>query len=220
MKDNQKEAEFLELFLKDLEAVPPCGPEETAALLQKVTAGDTAARNRLVEGNLPTAVQLAASYARSGVSASELVGEANLALTLAVEQYANDHVPAPVLFAEEAVATEAPDAAGFKQYIEQYVKAYLEDYIEDEKQSENVGTQLAARINLMDEITRKLAERLGREATLEEISKAMEMEPEDVKVLMQMALDAASASVPQEEDEDVFLDEDEGIVEAESEDDM
>lgn len=217
MKERQEDITYFNMYLKELESIPPCDEAEQDALIQKVISGDMDARNRLVEGNLYRALQIAGSYAGSGLSAADLVSEANLALTMAVEQYANDQIPAPLLLEAEPSISTGASASGkdFTAYMEQYVKASLEDYATEEKESDMAGEKLASLINRMDQVTKLLAEKLEREATLEEVSKAMEMEPEDVKVLMKMALEAASSNVPQESEEELYVDEDDSIVETE-----
>ena len=198
MKESKETVQYLDMYLKELEQIAVCEREEQEQLLKQMIAGDMDARNRLVEGNLRRA--------------AELVAEANLALTLAVEQYANDHLPAPALFAEEeAVSGGSVDHPSFVRFTEQYIRASLDDYVEDEHKSEDAGSQIATMMNVMDTVTKKLAEEYGREATLEEVAQVMKMEAEDVKVLMKMALDAVSSAVPQEETEEVYLDEEENL---------
>lgn len=212
MKESKETVQYLDMYLKELEQIAVCEREEQEQLLKQMIAGDPDARNRLVEGNLYRAAEIAAGYVKSGISAAELVAEANLALTLAVEQYANDHLPAPALFAEEeTVGAGAVDPNAFARFTEQYIKASLDDYVEDEQHAKDAGSQMAAMMNVMDTVTKKLAEEYGREATLEEVAKVMKMEQEDVKVLMKMALDAVSSSVPQETEEEVYLDEEENL---------
>ena len=103
------------------------------------------------------------------------------------------------------------DHPSFVRFTEQYIRASLDDYVEDEHKSEDAGSQIATMMNVMDTVTKKLAEEYGREATLEEVAQVMKMEAEDVKVLMKMALDAVSSAVPQEETEEVYLDEEENL---------
>ncbi|MBQ7433553.1 MAG: RNA polymerase subunit sigma-70 [Lachnospiraceae bacterium] len=212
MKESKETVQYLDMYLKELEQIAVCEREEQERLLKQMVAGDLDARNRLVEGNLRRAAEIAAGYVKAGVSAAELVAEANLALTLAVEQYANDHLPVPALFAEEeAVSGGSVDHPSFVRFTEQYIRASLDDYVEDEHKSEDAGSQIATMMNVMDTVTKKLAEEYGREATLEEVAQVMKMEAEDVKVLMKMALDAVSSAVPQEETDEVYLDEEENL---------
>ncbi len=220
MKKYQEDVKYLNMYLKELEEISVCDEAEQDTLIKKVVMGDTEARNRLVEGNLYRALQITGGFTGSGLSAEDLISEANLALTMAVENYANDHMPAPLLpgLADPLAAGTPADGKEFTAYMEQYVKACLEDYASEEKESSMAGEKLAAVMNRMDQVTRMLAEKLEREATLEEVAKAMEMEPEDVKVLMKMALEAASSNVPQESEEEIYVDADDSIVESEEDD--
>lgn len=219
MKEHQEDIKYFNMYLEELGKIPACDDIEQEILLEKVIAGDMEARNRLVEGNLGRTLRIAAEFAGSGMSAADLVSEANLALTMAIEQYANDQIPAPLILGGEAtfVSGTSPKAEDFLAYIDQYVKASLEDYVAEEKESDMAGETLAALLNKMDKVTMLLAEKNEREATLDEIAQAMEMEPEEVKVLMKMALEAASSSVPAESEEELYVDEDDSIVETEDE---
>ena len=219
MKEHQEDIKYFNMYLEELGKIPACDDIEQEILLEKVIAGDMEAKNRLVEGNLGRALRIAADFAGSGMSAADLVSEANLALTMAIEQYANDQIPAPLILGAEATFASgtSPKAEDFLAYIDRYVKACLEDYVAEEKESDMAGEKLATLLNKMDNVTMLLAEKNEREATLDEIAQAMEMEPEEVKVLMKMALEAASSSVPAESDEELYVDEDDSIVESEDE---
>ncbi len=219
MKERQEDIKYFNMYLDELGKIPACDDIEQVILIEKVIEGDMEARNRLVEGNLGRALRIAAEFAGTGLSAADLVSEANLALTMAIEQYANDRIPAPsFLGAEASIAAGSPvNGEDFIAYMEQYVKACLEDYAAEEKESDMAGEKLAALLNRMDKVTMLLAQKYEREATLDEIAQAMEMDPEEVKVLMKMALEAASSSVPAESDEALYVDEDDRIVETEEE---
>ena len=52
------------------------------------------------------------------------------------------------------------------------------------------GANLASQVNNLMIVTARLAEELGREATLEELSERMHMPQESVRELVKMAMDA------------------------------
>ena len=52
---------------------------------------------------------------------------------------------------------------------------------------------MAARVNVLQTVSKVMAEELGREATVEELAAKMKMSEEEVRDLMKMALDALNA---------------------------
>ncbi len=65
-------------------------PEETM-LSEAVAQGDKEALNRLVKSNLRLVVKIAQEYAGQGVTIDDLIGEGNLGLIRAAEQYQPSH---------------------------------------------------------------------------------------------------------------------------------
>lgn len=54
--------------------------------------------------------------------------------------------------------------------------------------------QVAARVNVLKDISKMMAEELGREATVEELAEKMKMTAEEIKDIMKVTLDAMSVS--------------------------
>lgn len=55
-------------------------PAESTELTQRMSAGDAAARNRLIEGNLRFVIQVARSYQGMGLELEDLIGFGNIGL--------------------------------------------------------------------------------------------------------------------------------------------
>jgi len=66
----------------------------------------------------------------------------------------------------------------------------LTSFIEQEAESARASEELKARLNVIDVLCTKIAEEEGREATVEELSEKLNMEPSDVKYLMRIAISA------------------------------
>lgn len=62
-------------------------PAESTELTQRMSAGDVAARNRLIEGNLRFVIQVARSYQGMGLELEDLIGFGNIGLFEAADRF-------------------------------------------------------------------------------------------------------------------------------------
>ena len=184
----EKETEFLQMYVDDLKNLEPEKDGEKADLFTKCIAGDNTAVKRLVELYLMKSVQIASKYTGQGLSLADLIQEANVALMLALTEIdsmekANETFEKSKLHLGFRIIYYL---CYFTECIEQHIKSALE--IErSEKSSE---AELADKINLLSDVTKELAERFGREATLEEIREYTKFTEDEIKTLMKISLDA------------------------------
>ncbi len=78
---------ILAMYLKEINKIPMISHEEEIELAQKAQAGDTAAKNKLVNANLRFVVNVAKKYQNHGLDLSDLISEGNLGLLTAVEKF-------------------------------------------------------------------------------------------------------------------------------------
>ena len=167
----EKETDFLQMYIDDLKALEPEKEGEKAALFTRCIAGDNAAVKRLVELYLMKSVQIASKFTGQGLSLADLIQEANVALMLAVTEI------------------DSEDKAN-DEYIAGYVESHIKQAVDAERSEKNAEEELADRINLLSDVTKELAERFGREATLEEIREYTKFTEDEIKTLMKISLDA------------------------------
>ena len=158
------------LYLNELSGIPRCSREEMERLFSE---GTEDAKKRLIEGNLYRVAE-AASFFESQVSPfMDLVQEGSLALTM---------------FVYETFSFE-PDV---EARMDLKIHEALRDFAAQEENSRKAAEELSVRLNVLNEVTVRLAEELGREATAEEVGKKTGMDPEDVRYLMRIALAAVN----------------------------
>ncbi len=167
----EKETEFLQMYVEDLKNLEPEKEGEKADLFEKCIAGDNLAVKRLVELYLMKSVQIASKYTGQGLSLADLIQEANVALMLALTEIDS--------------MEKAND-----EYVTEYVEQHIKQALEIERSEKNSEAELADRINLLSDVTKELAERFGREATLEEIREYTKFTEDEIKTLMKISLDA------------------------------
>ena len=190
-----KEYDIFQMYVNEISAIRTCDAAENAALSLKAAAGDDAAKSRLIEGNLKYVLELSRDLIGKGVPAGDLVQEANMALLMAVEEYD------PAEYGEKADAEEniasgdtASDRSGrFESFLEKRVKAALQAAVDEHKAQRKIGKKVLDRVNLLQDVSKEMAEELGREATVPELAQRLKMTEEEVKDIMKVALDALKA---------------------------
>ena len=157
------------LYRSELGRISRCTPEEEGALLKALLAGEEGASERLVEGRLEMAALLAEDYKGRGLPVDDLVQEANMGLLLAVREY---------------------QGGDFSAFAEERIRRVIEDALKLQRSEDRVGEELAARVNVLKDISAGMAEELGREATVSELAGRMRMTEEEIKDIMKLTLDA------------------------------
>ncbi len=167
--------DFYQMYLEEMGHIPPCTREEQEDLLKEAAEGSKEAKKRIVEGNLRVALEYAREYDGRGVLMTDLVQEANMALMMAVEEDV-----------QEEVRQE------FDSFKSQRIREALAVAVEEQQSAKQTGEELAARVNVLQQISQLLAKELGREATVEELADKMKMTVEEISGIMKIAMDAMS----------------------------
>ena len=185
--------QYYEMYIDEIKSIPACTEEEIRELLARME--DRAVRSRLAEGSLRCVVEAAQEYADQGVELSDLVQEGNMALMLMLSHYQ-----------DSAAQDDENPVARFLRLRDIAVNTAMKQLVEEQRRSSKTQEKLAASINVLNVVTTKLAEELGRQATLQEIAEKMQMTEDEVYTLMQTAINAvsvdraeAAASVQEEE---------------------
>jgi RNA polymerase primary sigma factor len=164
------EHNFYEMYLEEMELIAPLGDGEKEALLEKTAAGEVEARKRLIEGSLSRALAIAKEYEGRELPMSDLVQEANTALTLAAVEY--------------------DGSREWEELMESRIREAIELALEEQKTEADIEENVAARVNVLQTVSQVLAKELGREATVEELAAKMKMTEDEIKDIMKIALDA------------------------------
>lgn len=164
------EIELLKFYMEDLKAVPQTEETVKKEWMQKASAGDKEASQRLAEVYLMQAVGLAAKYRGQGIGLADLIQEANVGLMEAM--------------LEETITEESILAS---------IENALKQAIAEENRESDVGEQIAARLNVLSDAAKELADRHGKEPSAEELAEYLHMTVEEVESYMKLSLDALGA---------------------------
>ena len=174
-------------YLKEIGQVPLLSAEEEQTLARAARAGDADARRRLSEANLRLVVSVAKRYAGRGLPFLDLIQEGNLGLMKAAEKFEPDR--------------------GFKfsTYATWWIRQSITRAIADQGRTIRIPVHLVEHINRVRKTAGELLRKNGREPTAEEIAVRLEMEPDRVRELLQLAQDPISLETPVGEEEDAHL---------------
>ena len=161
------------VYMEEIAAIPPCSEAENAKLLGEIRNGNKAARERLIEGNLKNALFFVQDYINKGVPMADLIQEASLEL---------------MMLADEGFE------GSFEKLLESPIRVRTEEIINDQKKEADIEEEMLARVNVLQEVSKSMAEELGREAKLSELAERMKMTEDEVREIMKVTMDALSMS--------------------------
>ena len=161
------------VYMEEIAAIPPCSEAENEKLLGEIRNGNKAARERLIEGNLKNALFFVQDYINKGVPMADLLQEASMEL---------------MMLADEGFE------GSFEKLLESRIRVRMEEIINDQKKEADIEEEMLARVNVLQEVSKSMAEELGREAKLSELAERMKMTEDEVREIMKVTMDALSMS--------------------------
>ncbi|MBD9007293.1 MAG: RNA polymerase subunit sigma-70 [Clostridium sp.] len=172
-EDDLSAEDIYRVYMEEIAAIPPCSEAENAKLLGEIRNGNKAARERLIEGNLKNALFFVQDYINKGVPMADLIQEASLEL---------------MMLADEGFE------GSFEKLLESRIRVRMEEIINDQKKEADIEEEMLARVNVLQEVSKSMAEELGREAKLSELTERMKMTEDEVREIMKVTMDALSMS--------------------------
>ena len=82
----------------------------------------------------------------------------------------------------------------FEKLLESRIRVRMEEIINDQKKETDIEEEMLARVNVLQEVSKSMAEELGREAKLSELAERMKMTEDEVREIMKVSMDALSMS--------------------------
>lgn len=189
----------VKMYLKEIGAVSLLTADEEVTLAKAIEAGDReeatpeekakgeAARKALSDANLRLVVSIAKKYLGRGLQFLDLIQEGNLGLLKAVEKF------------------DYKKGYKFSTYATWWIRQAITRAIADQARTIRVPVHMVETINKLNCISRQLLQEKGREATNEELAKAMGITPEKVRDIKKIAQDPISLETPIGEKEDSHL---------------
>ncbi|MGN1094510.1 MAG: RNA polymerase sigma factor RpoD [Candidatus Neoclostridium sp.] len=177
----------VKVYLKDIGKVPLLTMEEEMELAKRMKEGDEEAKKRLSEANLRLVVSIAKRYVGRGMLFLDLIQEGNMGLMKAVEKF------------------DCTKGFRFSTYATWWIRQAITRAIADQARTIRIPVHMVETINKLIRANRTLVQQYGREPTVAELSKEMDMPEDKVREIQRIAMDPVSLETPIGEEDDSHL---------------
>lgn len=187
------------MYLKEIGSVPLLKPEEEIQLAQTIERGAVKgateeekiraqrAKKKLSDANLRLVVSIAKKYLGRGLQFLDLIQEGNMGLLKAVDKF------------------DYTKGYKFSTYATWWIRQAITRAIADQARTIRVPVHMVETINKLNRLSRQLLQEKGREATNEELAKAMGVSAAKIREVKKIAQDPISLETPIGEKEDSHL---------------
>lgn len=181
------------MWLREIGKTPLLTMEEEVELAKTIVEGEgrtpeaQLAKEKLIQANLRLVVSIAKRYSGRGMSFPDLIQEGNIGLIRAVEKF------------------DYTKGYKFSTYATWWIRQAITRAIADQGRTIRIPVHMVETINRLIKTSSHLLQELGREPTIEELAKEMEIPVERVSEIMRIAPEPLSLETPIGEEEDSHL---------------
>ncbi|HIQ56491.1 TPA: RNA polymerase sigma factor RpoD [Candidatus Gracilibacteria bacterium] len=175
------------MYLSEIGKVDLLTKDDEVQLAKQIEKGNASAKQHLAEANLRLVVSIAKKYMGRGLSFLDLIQEGNIGLFRAVEKF------------------DYRRGFKFSTYATWWIRQAITRAIADQARTIRIPVHMVETINRLTHIKRRLAQELGRDATIEELSEEMELDEKKVQYIMKISQDIVPLEAPVGSEEDSKL---------------
>jgi RNA polymerase primary sigma factor len=179
-----RESASLEKYLQDIGKEEMITPQEEVALAQRIRLGDQLALNKLTRANLRFVVSVAKQYQNQGLSLPDLINEGNLGLIKAAQRF--------------------DETKGFKfiSYAVWWIRQSILQAIAEQSRMVRLPLNQIGAMNKVKKALAKLEQKYQREPSPDEISEAVELSTNQVRVVLRVGNKPISMDAPFDNNEE------------------
>jgi len=177
----------IKLYLRDIQKTKLLTAEDERELATRISTGDKAARDRMIESNLRLVVKIAKRYINRGLPFLDLIEEGNLGLIKAVERF------------------KISKECRFSTYATWWIRQSIERALVNQSRTIRLPVHVSDDINKMLRNSRELMHKHNREPSVKEIAIAMNADIAYVRRLMLLLKKTYSIERPMGENNDYYL---------------
>lgn len=155
----------LETYLKEINETALLSADEEKMLSRRISAGDGAARDRMVRANLRLVVNIARAYTGKGLPLQDLIEEGNLGLLRAVEGF------------DPEMGTR------FSTYASYWIKQSIKRALVNSAKTIRIPAYMVELLSKWRRATAMLSDQLGRTPTPEEVALELEIPKKKLKIV-------------------------------------
>lgn len=177
-KHEEKDSIYLKMYLEDLSAIEELNSNEEIELFSKIKNGDEHSKVRLIEGYLKLVVNIAKEYVNKGILIEDLIGEGNMGLMSGVNSI-----------------VELDDHHSLSTHLENNIRNAITEVVNENSEQGNFEKRVMERADYLNSASNELAEDLGRDPTLNELSAYTKITVEDIKDILNVSGDSIKVGV-------------------------
>lgn len=173
-----QEKESLDIYIQQISKIPLITVQDEIDLAKKISRGDEKARETMITANLRLVVKIAQEYSNIGLALLDLINEGNMGLMKAVERF-------------------DPSKGGkLSTYASWWIKQSIKRALANQSKTIRLPVHMVDRVTQMRRTSSVLAEKLGRDATDEELASEMNLPLARVTHLKSVSKKPASLDSP------------------------
>jgi len=155
----------LNAYLREINRISLLTPEEERELAYRIQSGNLEAREHMIKANLRLVVSIAKNYSGRGLTLMDLIEEGNIGLMRAVEKF------------------DPREETRFSTYATWWIKQSIRRALVNTVKTVRIPSYLVEVITRLRHKQAALEQKLGREPTLRELAKALDIEEDNIRVL-------------------------------------
>lgn len=185
-KRNDSGYDSIQMYLREIGQYPLLTAQEERTLAQRIAAGDEEARNLLARANLRLVVSIAKKYVGRSpdLTLLDLIQEGNLGLFKAVDKF------------------DFTKGFKFSTYATWWIRQAITRALADQSRTIRIPVHMVETMAKYKQVSRRLAQDLGRDPMPEEIATEMNIDVEKVYQIEKISQDTISLELPIGDDDD------------------
>ncbi|MCC6203043.1 MAG: RNA polymerase sigma factor RpoS [Gammaproteobacteria bacterium] len=178
------ELDATRLYLGEIGFSPLLTADEEVHFARLALRGDESARKRMIESNLRLVVKIARRYMNRGLALLDLIEEGNLGLIRAVEKF------------------DPERGFRFSTYATWWIRQTIERGLMNQTRTIRLPIHVVKEINIYLRAARRLAQKLDREPSPEDVAEMLDRPIEEVKRMLGLNERVTSVDVPTDHESD------------------